>query len=137
MKHRTEKPQNQGCFSSYSVNPLHKSRLENFIKRHNVIAGTDKLQTKSKSPIMQKNPHNRVKSVRTLSSSKISEIALKESMLASKEAELKEKEEQLVRLTNSVLASKNKINEKTVNKSRSSTPNYAKDKLLAEKVIEK
>ena len=136
MKQRSEKYLNQGCFSSYSLNAEHKSRLENFIKRHKIISETEKVQSKSKSPIVSHQGSARERSARPQSFTKLSEFTSKESQLACKEIELKAKEEQLLKLTKSILASKNfeRPMGGSVEKVRSLTPNEQKEKFLAEKV---
>ena len=140
MNNRLEKYQNQGCFSSYSVNPIHKSRLENFIKRNKLPETKDKSPPppKSKSPLLYRPAHTRERSARISSSNKLLEIAQKEAELLSKEAQLKEKEPQLIKLTHSFLAKKYQFEpttERSALPDRSHTPVEKKEKLLSVKVF--
>ena len=103
MSYKSEKPKLQGIFSSYSVNSLHKSRLENFIKRNKSDKSPEKNFSKSKSPVFEQ---KKEKKRRTPDLAKVGDLGNREKDLANKEAELKNKEKQLRKLTQQIFLNK-------------------------------
>lgn len=129
----------QGSFSTYSLNPEHKQRLENFIKRSKPSEPC-KLKGRNKSPgtrvlsadreilgyICSKNPR---------SNEKERELAERESLLYKKELELKEKEKNLIEISEKILG-QHKEKEVVERARLTPSPINRREKLLTGKVLD-
>lgn len=122
----------QGSFSTYSLNPEHKQRLENFIKRKRPDS-VDKDKSRSKSPIISKifGEKERFGQSSPIKQLKEKELARKESEILRKEVELQEKEKKLIEISERILGQCKDIGD---GKRIEPSPIDKREKLLAGKV---
>lgn len=125
----------QGSFSTYSLNPEHKQRLENFIKRKMPVS-IDKDKSRSKSPIVskfkgEKEVIGHFSPSKTLNCEKEKELARKESEIFRKEVELQEKEKKLVEISERILGQCKELGDRA---RIEPSPIDRREKLLAGKV---
>lgn len=138
---KNEKNICQGSFSGYINNPIHKSRLENFIKRNKKTESAEKITSKSKSPVYS---GKYAKENFRRNYFKVNDLDQKQILLVNKEAELNEKEKQLAELGQRLFLSKNgadlnslsDLDEFQENFDIPATDYYEKNKLISEKVMD-